>query len=44
MFEKITGWTFLNEPLTRWAIFTGAMLLILMSWGIILEHIKGEGE
>lgn len=42
MFDSIKNWPFLNEPLWRWAIFTGAMVMILMCWGVILEHMKGE--
>ena len=42
MFDKIKNWPFLNEPLYRWAIFTGAFLLILATWACILEYMKGE--
>jgi len=34
-------WTFLNEPLYRWAIFAIAMGLILAGWAGIIRQIKG---
>lgn len=40
MFSKITDWSFLNEPAYRWFIFTGVMLLIFISWGIIIGYMK----
>jgi len=38
--KEIFGWQFLNEPVTRWWIFFGVLVLIAASWKIILEHMK----
>lgn len=32
-------WTFMDEPLWRWAIFIFALGLILMAWRGVLEFI-----
>ena len=42
MLDKIKNWPFLNEPLYRWAIFVGALLMILFAWSCVLEYMKGD--
>jgi len=37
MLDRITGWTFLNEPLWRWFIFVIALIMILWAWSGILS-------
>ncbi len=38
-FTATADWTFLNEPLYRWAIFIFALGLILMAWRGVLGFI-----
>lgn len=38
--QKLTDWEFLNEPLYRWFIFLGALLLIAWAWGAILSFMR----
>lgn len=40
MFSTLTNWTFLNEPLWRWAIFIVAIGFILWAWGGILSAAR----
>lgn len=40
LIDKITSWGFMQEPLYRWFMFVGAMLLILAAWTIILGYMK----
>lgn len=40
MLDSITGWTFLDEPLYRWAIFIVAIILILWAWSGVLGVAK----
>lgn len=37
--ENTVGWKFLNEPLYRWAIFFGAIMLIAWGWKGVLSFI-----
>lgn len=37
--SNLTNWTFLDEPLYRWFIFIGALLLIMWGWNGILSFI-----
>ncbi len=36
---NLTGWKFLNEPLWRWFIFFGALMLIAWAWKGVLSFI-----
>jgi hypothetical protein len=36
----VINWTFLNEPVWRWFIFMGALLLMNVAWADILDFIK----
>lgn len=38
--DNIKNWPFLQEPLYRWFIFLGALIVIMMCWGILLKYIK----
>ena len=33
------NWPFLNEPIWRWGLFTGVMLLFLFAWSGVLRHM-----
>lgn len=37
--SNLTGWSFLNEPLWRWFLFFGALILISVAWKGILSFI-----
>jgi len=39
MLSDFTNWQFLNEPLYRWFLFFGAILLISYGWNGILSYI-----
>jgi hypothetical protein len=41
LWQKTGEWEFLDEPLYRWAIFAGAMGLILAGWAGIIRQMKG---
>jgi hypothetical protein len=41
MLESVYGWKFLDEPLWRWFIFFGAVILIGAAWKVITDYIKG---
>lgn len=43
MFEKIAAWPFMQEPLYRWFIFVGVMILITAAWAIIVGYMKKAG-
>lgn len=36
---NVTNWTFLDEPLYRWFIFFGAIILISWAWKGVLSFI-----
>jgi hypothetical protein len=38
--QSITNWTFLQEPLYRWAIFVIAMAFISFGWQAILGFMR----
>lgn len=40
MLDRITGWSFLNEPLWRWAVFIVALIFILWAWRGVLNVAK----
>lgn len=40
MFEKITNWPFLREPIWRWTVFLIAMGFIMAAWHMVLEYMK----
>jgi hypothetical protein len=37
--STITDWTFLNEPMSKWFVFFGALMLISWAWKGILGFI-----
>ncbi len=37
--NNIVNWQFMNEPLTKWFIFFGALLAISVAWKGILGFI-----
>jgi hypothetical protein len=39
LFTGITDWTFLNEPLWRWAIFVIALAFITWGWNGVLGYM-----
>lgn len=39
--DKITNWTFLNEPAWRWFIFLGVLIAFSVAWKGVLNAIKG---
>jgi len=39
--NDIANWQFLNEPLYRWVLFTGAMLAINAAWYGVLREMRG---
>lgn len=39
IFSGVTNWEFLNEPLYRWAIFFGAIMLIAWGWNGVLGYM-----
>jgi len=39
--NAIKDWTFLQEPLYRWALMVGALILILAGWYGIIKIAKG---
>jgi len=43
MFDKMASWPFLQEPVYRWFIFVGVLLLIFASWGVIIGYMKKAG-
>lgn len=43
LFDKISSWPFMQEPMWRWFVFVGALLLILAAWTIILGYMKKAG-
>lgn len=38
--NNIKNWPVLQEPLYRWFIFLGALIFLMMAWGVILKYIK----
>lgn len=40
MLDKLTNWSFLNEPLWRWFVFIVAMGFIMWAWRGILSTAK----
>ena len=38
--QSVTGWQFMNEPLSRWFIFLGALIAMLTAWRGVIEYIK----
>ncbi len=34
------NWTFLQEPIWRWFVFLGAMLLMNIAWADIVDFIR----
>ena len=38
--SSVTGWTFLDEPLYRWAIFIVAISMIMFAYNGILNLMK----
>jgi len=38
--SNITNWQFLNEPLYRWFLFLGALLLMNYCWADIVDFMK----
>lgn len=37
--SNVTNWTFLDEPLYRWVLFFGAIILISWFWKGVLSFI-----
>lgn len=37
--SNVVGWTFLDEPLYRWFIFFGAIILISWGWKGVLSFV-----
>ncbi len=40
MLNTVIDWTFLQEPLWRWTIFFGAMMLIAHAYHGVLDFLK----
>lgn len=38
--QNLAGWPFLQEPVWRWFIFIGAMLMMMFVWHGILDFMK----
>ena len=38
--NNAVNWPFLQEPAYRWFIFLGALMLMSLAWGGILEFMK----
>lgn len=37
--SSVTGWKFMDEPLWRWFLFFGALILISWGWKGILSFV-----
>lgn len=40
IFGTAVNWDFLNEPIYRWFIFLGALILMTFAWNGILSLMK----
>jgi len=40
MLQNVIGWEFLDEPLTRWFLFLGALTAMLTAWAGIINLMK----
>lgn len=40
LLSRIASWQFLGEPLTRWALFIGAMLALIAAWQTVLKEMR----
>lgn len=38
--EAVTDWEFQHEPLWRWFLFIGAMLVLLYIWRVVLSFMR----
>ena len=39
LLSNTVGWQFLSEPVWRWGIFVGVVMLFMVAWSGVLRHM-----